>query len=220
MLQIAPSILASDFSKLGEEIKRIEASGADMVHVDVMDGHFVPNITLGPPVLRCLRPLTQLPFDVHLMISQPDVYLEKFAEAGADSISVHVESCVHLDRTLDAIHALGLKNGVVLNPATPLDSLDYILDKVDMVLLMTVNPGFGGQKYIPGMTRKIRELRETILARGLNVKIQIDGGVGLGNIGEVVRAGVDIVVTGSAFFESAHPAQFVEELRKKGILNG
>jgi ribulose-phosphate 3-epimerase len=217
MLQIAPSILSADFSKLGEAIQLIQKSGADMVHVDIMDGSFVPNISFGPVVVKSIRAYTKLPFDVHLMVSDPDRFIDAFAAAGADGLTVHAEACVHLQRTLALIRKLGLTTGVSLNPATPLCALENILQDVDMVLLMTVNPGFGGQSYIPQMTRKIIQLREIINSQGLDIKIQVDGGISLINVEEITAAGVDIAVAGSAFFESPNPYEFVRTMKKLDI---
>jgi ribulose-phosphate 3-epimerase len=199
---IAPSILSADFSRLGAEIKDVEAGGAALIHVDVMDGHFVPNITIGPAVTAAVRKVTMLPVDCHLMIEEPDRYLEAFAKAGADMISVHVEVCRHLERTVSAIKDLGAKAGVVVNPATPLESLQEILPEVDYVLLMSVNPGFGGQKLIPSVLDKVRRLRATIDRLGLPARIEIDGGVTKDNLDEVAATGVDMIVAGSAIFGS------------------
>jgi len=202
---LAPSILSADFARLGAEIKDVEAGGAALVHVDVMDGHFVPNLTIGPAVTAAVRKVTQLPLDCHLMIEDPDRYVEAFVRAGADMVSVHVEAAVHLHRTLQAIRDLGAKAGVVLNPATPLSSLDEALPCADFVLLMSVNPGFGGQTLIPSVLRKARELREWIEGDGLDVRIEIDGGVTLDNLEEVASTGVDMIVAGSAVFGSGDP---------------
>ncbi len=215
MIQIAPSILSADFSRLGEEIRAIEAAGADVVHIDVMDGHFVPNITIGPLVIKDLRPFTKLPFDVHLMIIDPDRYLEDFAKAGADWISVHAEACVHLHRTITHIKKLDKKAGVAINPSTPLHVLEYVLDDLDYVVIMSVNPGFGGQRFIYTMLKKIEKLRQIISKRGLSVKIEVDGGVNLETIGEVVQAGADILVAGSAIFDTKDYAETISLLRKK-----
>ena len=199
---IAPSILSADFSRLGAEIKDVEAGGAALIHVDVMDGHFVPNITIGPAVTAAVRKVTALPVDCHLMIEEPDRYIDAFAKAGADMISVHVEVCRHLERTVSAIKDHGVKAGVVLNPATPLESLSEILPEADFVLLMSVNPGFGGQKLIPSVLDKVRRLRATIDRLGLSTRIEIDGGVTKDNLEEVAATGVDMIVAGSAIFGS------------------
>jgi len=199
---IAPSILSADFARLGSDIKDVEAGGAGLIHVDVMDGHFVPNITIGPEVTRAVRRVTQLPVDCHLMIEEPDRYVEVFAKAGADMISVHVEVARHLHRTVAAIKEAGAKAGVVLNPATPLESLSEILPFADFVLLMSVNPGFGGQKLIPAVLDKARRLRAWIARLGIATRIEIDGGVTLENLDEVAGAGVDMIVAGSAIFGS------------------
>jgi ribulose-phosphate 3-epimerase len=202
---VAPSILSADFARLGAEIKEIEAGGAGLVHVDVMDGHFVPNLTIGPLVAAAVRKVTQLPVDCHLMIADPDRYLEAFASAGADMISVHVEAARHLHRTVRAIQALKVKAGVVLNPATPLSSIEEILPAVDFVLLMSVNPGFGGQKLIPSVLDKARRLRAWIDREGLSTRIEIDGGVDLSNLDEVAATGVDMIVAGNAVFGTGDP---------------
>jgi len=197
---LAPSILSADFSRLGEQIQEVEAGGAAMIHVDVMDGHFVPNISIGPAVTAAVRKVTQLPVDCHLMIEEPDRYVEAFAKAGAEMISVHVEVLRHMHGTIRAIKGLGVKAGVVLNPSTPLSSLDEILGDVDFVLMMTVNPGFGGQTLIPSVLPKVRQLRERIYEQGLDTRIEIDGGVTLENLDEVAATGVDMIVAGSAVF--------------------
>lgn len=213
MIKIAPSILSADFSKLGEEVLRIEEAGAEMAHIDVMDGIFVPNITIGPLVVEALRKKSSLIFDVHLMIEKPDNHIQAFKDAGADIITVHAEACTHLDRTISAIQQMGIKAGVALNPATPLSMVEWVLEKVDMVLLMTVNPGFGGQKYISYCTEKIKTLREMINSKGLNIDIQVDGGIGLNNIEMVTKAGANVIVSGSAAFKAESMKTFVSELR-------
>ncbi|AEH44198.1 ribulose-phosphate 3-epimerase [Thermodesulfatator indicus DSM 15286] len=215
MIKIAPSILSADFGRLAEEVKAITEAGADVIHIDVMDGHFVPNITIGPVVIKAIREASSLPFDVHLMITNPDNYLEDFAKAGADWLSVHVEAAVHLHRTISRIKELGKKAGVVLNPATPIESVDYILEEVDFVLIMSVNPGFGGQKFIPSALRKIRELKQLIRSRGIDIPIQVDGGVNLETLAEVVKAGADIVVAGSAIFGTEDYAKTIKAFRQK-----
>lgn len=213
-LMIAPSILSADFCRLGEEITQVVADGADVIHIDVMDGHFVPNITIGPLVVDAVRKITKAPLDVHLMISNPDQYLEAFAEAGADWITVHVETCHHLHRTIDAIKKLGKKAGAVLNPATPLTTLDYILDDLDLVMLMSVNPGFGGQKFIPSAIDKVRRLKAMIDQRGLQTGIEIDGGVSPATIGAIAKAGANIFVAGSAVFSQENYATIIAELKR------
>ncbi|PIE17650.1 MAG: ribulose-phosphate 3-epimerase [Proteobacteria bacterium] len=197
---IAPSILASDFARLGAEVAAIEAAGADLVHVDVMDGHFVPNLTIGLPVVSALKRVASRPLDVHLMITDADRYLERYAEAGADWISVHVEACPHLHRTLQRIDAAGAKPGVVLNPHTPQTAIEYVLDQAHHVLVMSVNPGFGGQRFIPEMLPKIERLRERVEARGLATRIEVDGGVGPETSRRVRDAGATVLVAGSAVF--------------------
>lgn len=198
--KLAPSILSADFARLGEEIQAVVEAGADVIHVDVMDGHFVPNITIGPPVVAAIRQICDLPLDVHLMIADPDRYIENFAEAGADWITVHVEACTHLHRTIQRIKGLGKKAGAVLNPATSLATLDHILQDCDLVMLMSVNPGFGGQSFIPSSLAKVRELKRRIVEADLQVDIEIDGGVSPETITAIAEAGVDIFVAGSAVF--------------------
>ena len=210
---VAPSILSADFSRLGEEIKAVEKAGADVIHVDVMDGHFVPNITIGPPVVASVRKITDLPLDVHLMIENADQYLEDFAKAGADWITVHVEACPHLNRTINRIKELGKKAGAVLNPATPLVTLDEILPDVDLVMLMSVNPGYGGQSFIPSSLDKIRNLRKMIEEKGLAVGIEVDGGVSPKTMDEVAGAGANIFVAGSAVFGQRDYAGVIKQLK-------
>jgi len=200
-IKIAPSILSADFSRLGEQVREAEAAGADWIHVDVMDGHFVPNLTIGPPVVRALRAVTALPLDVHLMIEQPERLIPDFARAGADCLTVHVETCPHLHRTVQQIKDLGIRAGVTLNPATPLGALEEILPDVDLVLVMSVNPGFGGQSYIPGSTARIARLRQMLDGRGLaQVELEVDGGIKAHNAAEVAAAGASVLVVGSAVF--------------------
>lgn len=199
--KLSPSILAADFGRLGEQLKELEAAGADMVHIDVMDGDFVPSISFGMPVIKSIRKETKLPFDVHLMVTEPGRYIDDFAACGADSITVHVEACKHIDRVLGQIREAGLKVGVSLNPGTPLSSLECILDKVDMILLMTVNPGFGGQAYINSCTEKIAELRKWLNKRQLNTDIQVDGGITKDNLHVVLNAGANVIVSGTTVFK-------------------
>lgn len=202
MIKIAPSILSADFSRLGEQIKLVEEGGADLIHLDIMDGHFVPNITFGAPVVKMLRKVTKIPFDVHLMIEQPDRYIKDFADAGADIITVHQEASIHLHRTIQYIKSFGIKTGVALNPSTPIESIRYIIDELDMVLIMTVNPGFGGQYFIRQMKDKIIDLKKLIDSRDLNIDIQVDGGIKLDNIKEIESYGANVFVAGSAIFNS------------------
>ena len=211
---LAPSILAADFSKLGEEIAAAERGGAGVIHVDIMDGHFVPNITVGPPVVTCLRKATKLPLDCHLMIQDADRYLDAFADAGATWVSVHVEAVPHLERAVSHLKKRGLKPGVVLNPATPLSAIEEILPEVDYVLVMSVNPGFGGQTFLPASLDKIRRLRAAIQARGLEARIEVDGGIGLDNIRAVVDAGAEIIVAGTAVFGEGDPEKAARRLRE------
>lgn len=213
MVKIAPSILSADFMRLGDEIRAAEAAGADMLHLDIMDGHFVPNITIGPGVVEAVRKVTSLPLDVHLMIEEPDKFLADFVKAGADYITVHAEASVHLHRTIQWIKESGVKAGVSLNPATPLWSLDNILPDLDMALLMSVNPGFGGQGFIPFVLDKVNALKNIIKERGLNVLIEVDGGVKPDNAKEVTSAGADILVMGSAFFNSEDYGVLMKKLR-------
>ena len=212
-LKIAPSILSADFSRLGEEVRAVEAAGADYVHVDVMDGRFVPNITLGPVVVEAVKRVKKLPLDVHLMIVEPEKYVEAFAKAGADILAVHVEACTHLHRTVQQVRAAGAKPAVVLNPATPLSTLEDILPDVEMVLLMSVNPGFGGQSFIPQVMDKVRRLRAMLDARGLDVDVEVDGGIHAGNAGQVVAAGANVLVAGNAVFKAQDYAGAISALR-------
>ena len=214
MALIAPSILSANFGRLGEELQAITAAGADMVHIDVMDGQFVPNITLGAPVIAALREYTTLPFDVHLMIAQPERYIENFQKAGADIITVQAEACTHLHRTLQVIRQAGCRPAVALNPATPLEDIYYVLEELEMVLIMTVNPGFGGQEFLPAVVPKIRRLRELIDQAGLKVKIQVDGGLNEATVGAVARAGCEVFVAGTAIFSHNSYAQAIAALRR------
>lgn len=213
MVQVAPSILACDFSRLGEEVAAVAAAGADLLHVDVMDGRFVPNISIGVPVVTSLRRVTDLPLDVHLMVMEPERYIEAFAEAGADYISVHVEVCGHLQGTLMAIKEMEVKAGVVLNPSTPLNTLDEVLPEADYVLLMGVNPGFGGQKFIDSVEGKVARLRSRIDEAGLPTLIEVDGGVTLDNAGRLRKAGVDILVAGTTIFSAEEYPIIIKALR-------
>jgi ribulose-phosphate 3-epimerase len=213
MVKIAPSILAADFTRLGEEIAKVEAAGADMLHVDVMDGHFVPNLTIGPPVVKAIKTVTKLPLDVHLMIEQPDNLLPDFIDAGSDNLTVHVEACRHLHRTVQSIRDAGVRASVVLNPATSLHALDEILPDVHMVLLMSVNPGFGGQRFLPSTLEKIRQLRAQITERRLAVAIEVDGGVKADNAAEICAAGADVLVAGTAIFGQPDYEAAIRSLR-------
>lgn len=213
MIKIAPSILSADFAKLGEEIKDVENGGADYIHVDVMDGHFVPNITIGPLIVKAIRPITPLPLDVHLMIENPDLYIPQFAKAGANIMTVHVEACTHLHRTLHLIKDNGVKAGVVLNPATPIHIIENILDDIDIVLFMTVNPGFGGQKFIESVLPKMEKAASMIANRGLNIEIEVDGGVNPETAKRCVEAGANVLVAGSAVFNKEDRKKAIEAIR-------
>jgi ribulose-phosphate 3-epimerase len=213
MVKIAPSILSADFSKLGEEIKDVERGGADYIHVDVMDGHFVPNITIGPLIVDAIRPVTKLPLDVHLMIEDPDSYIEAFANAGADYITVHAEACKHLHRTVHFIKSFGVKAGVVLNPATPVNMLEHVIEDIDMVLLMSVNPGFGGQKFIPAVLPKIAAVKELADSKGLNIEIEVDGGVNEETAQLCINAGANVLVAGSAIYNRKDRAAAIAALK-------
>jgi ribulose-phosphate 3-epimerase len=217
MIEIAPSILSADFARLGEEIKAAERGGAGLIHMDVMDGHFVPNITIGPLVVRAARGVTDLPLDCHLMITDPDRYIDEFASAGANLISVHAEAVTHLHRTLSAIRDLGCRPGVVLNPATPLVMIEEALPYVDYVLIMSVNPGFGGQSFISTCLDKLSRLRGMIDSRGLDVRIEVDGGVDLNNVAEIVRHGANWIVAGSAVFGKGDAEQATRALRQRAL---
>jgi len=217
MIEIIPSILSADFARLGEEIARVERGGATVLHLDVMDGHFVPNLTIGPPVVASIRKVTRLHLNVHLMIEEPERHIPAFVEAGADSISVHYESCRHLDGVLGLIHNQGLRAGIVLNPSTPVSALQDVLEVADYVLLMSVNPGFGGQKLIPYVLDKVRELDRLRREKGLTLPIQIDGGVHRENLAEVIRAGCDWIVTGSALFHSSDPEAAMRRMREIAV---
>lgn len=217
MIQIAPSILSADFARLGEQIRVVEEAGADLLHVDVMDGHFVPNLTLGPPIVRSIRKATRLPLDAHLMIEEPDRFLEDFADAGVSMLSVHPEAVPHLHRTVTRVRALGMSPGVAINPATSITAIEEILPFVDFVLVMSVNPGFGGQSFITTSVDKVRRLRGEIDARGLNVRIEIDGGIGPATVADVVRAGAEMLVAGSAIFGEPDPAEALRRLRQAAL---
>jgi ribulose-phosphate 3-epimerase len=214
LIELAPSILSADFAHLADQVHSAAEGGATLIHVDVMDGHFVPNITIGPPVVKSLRKVTDLPLDCHLMIENPDQYIPDFVEAGADWISVHQEACVHLNRVLHHIKEHGALAGVVINPATPVETLTEILDIVDYVLVMSVNPGFGGQKFIPGAVHKIGRLNDIRQSRGLKYRIEVDGGIALDTVGDVVRAGAEILVAGNAVFGQGDPKSNAQKLLK------
>ena len=214
MIELAPSILSADFAHLADQVHAVAEGGATLLHVDVMDGHFVPNLTIGPPVVASLRKVTRLPLDVHLMIENPDLFIPAFVDAGADWISVHQEACIHLHRTLELIRSHNVNPGVVINPATPVEMLENILDMVDHVLVMSVNPGFGGQKFIPMVLQKVRRLVEMRAQRRANFRIEIDGGIGNDTVAEAVRAGVEILVAGNAVFGQGSPRENTQRLLK------
>jgi ribulose-phosphate 3-epimerase len=214
MGKIAPSILSADFSRLGEEVRAVERAGADYIHIDVMDGHFVPNITIGPMIVKAVRKMTELPLDVHLMITDPDRFIGEFARCGADILTVQAEAVIHMHRTIQHIKDLDVRASVSLNPATPLNGLEYILEDLDMVLLMTVNPGFEGQKFIPAVLPKIRRLREMAIERGCSLEIEVDGGIGPDTIGWVSSAGADVFVAGSAIFYSQDYGETIRQMRE------
>ncbi|HHU78809.1 MAG: ribulose-phosphate 3-epimerase [Caldicoprobacterales bacterium] len=218
MIQIAPSILAADFSRLGEEVALMERGGADWIHIDIMDGHYVPNLSFGPMVVKAIRPVTKIPFDVHLMMDNPMEYVDEFIEAGADSITIHAEVLPHLHRSINYLKKKGVGAAVALNPSTPLNFLDYVLQDLDMVLLMTVNPGFGGQSFIPAMLDKIKRLKEMIEALQSKAIIQVDGGISLKNIRQAAEAGASCFVAGSSVFSASDPAAMISQMRKAGEL--
>ncbi len=213
MVQIAPSILSADFARLGEQVRLVEEAGAQVLHIDVMDGHFVPNLTIGPGIVKSLRPLSRLRFDVHLMIEEPERFVADFAAAGADHVTVHPEACRHLHRVVQQIKELGMTAGVALNPATPLDGLQYVLDDLDMVLLMTVNPGFGGQKFIPAVLPKIRQLKQLLQAQNPACLIEVDGGITVETAPVAVQAGAEVLVAGAAVFGQTDPGAAFQALR-------
>jgi len=213
-IKIAPSILSADFSRLGEEVRRAEEAGADIIHLDIMDGHFVPNLTFGPIIVKAIRDYTKLPFYVHLMVERPEDYIERVIEAGGDLVIVHVEACTHLQKILSMIRDLGARSGVALNPATPLTTIEYVLDDLDLILIMSVNPGFGGQEFIPSVLPKIRRARRRVVKRGLEMEIAVDGGVNVEIAPKVVEAGADVLVAGTAVFGKPDLKKAIQELRE------
>src|SRR5580704_4374422 len=217
LIELAPSILSADFAHLADQVRDATAGGGTVIHVDIMDGHFVPNLTVGPPLMRSLRKVTELPLDCHLMIEDPDKFIPEFCEAGANWISVHQEACVHLNRTLHLIKSHGCLAGVVINPATPVDTLSEVLDLADYILVMSVNPGFGGQKFIPGSVHKLRQLADLRAQRGLGYRIEVDGGIDLATVAEVVRAGAEILVAGNAVFGEGDPKINAEKLLRTAV---
>ncbi|MGM0889192.1 MAG: ribulose-phosphate 3-epimerase [Bacillota bacterium] len=220
MIKIAPSILSANFARLGEEIKDVERGGADYIHVDVMDGHFVPNITIGPLIVEAIRPVTNLPLDVHLMIENPDQYIGAFAQAGADILSVHVEACHHLHRTIQHIKSEGMKAGVVLNPHTPVSMIEHVIEDVDLVLFMTVNPGFGGQSFLPSVLPKIKQIAAIVEKRKMNVEIEVDGGVNIETAKLCIEAGANVLVAGSAIYNQKDRGQAIANIRNENqVLN-
>jgi len=216
-VKIAPSILSADFSRLGEEVRRAEEAGADIIHIDIMDGHFVPNLTFGPIIVKAIRDYTELPFYVHLMVERPEDYIEKVVEAGGDLVVVHAEACIHLQRVLSMIRDLGARSGVALNPATPLTTIEYVLDDLDQILIMSVNPGFGGQDFIPSVLPKIRRARKRLVKRGLEIEIAVDGGINVKTAPKVVEAGADVLVAGTAIFRKPDLKEAIRELREAAL---
>ena len=214
MIKLAPSILSADFSQLGNEVERTEKGGADMIHIDVMDGQFVPNITFGPDVIKAIRPYSTIPFDVHLMVNHPEKYINNFVEAGADLITVHVEACTHVHSIVQQIKSHKIKVGVALNPATPLSELEHVLEDIDMVLLMSVNPGYGGQNFIPSTLGKVQKLRQMIDQLGNNIDIQVDGGIKHNNVREVIEMGANVIVAGSAIYNSRYIEENVKQFKE------